>query len=503
MVESSKPVSQDSSRIKFSNIFESIDVTKRRTKIICTLGPSCWDVDMLVKMIDAGMNVARLNFSHGDHKSHGQSVLNLKEALKQRPDKTVALMLDTKGPEIRTGLLKDKTVELIAGQELEIVTDPNIEGDNTRISCTYRALPTTVSVGSTIYIADGSLTCEVTEILENSVKVKCMNGAKIGEKKNMNLPGAIIDLPTLTDKDQTDIVEFGLSRGIDMIAASFVRCAQDIENIRECLGQRGAHVKIIAKIENQQGLNNYDEIVAVTDGIMVARGDLGMEIPPEKVFIAQKWMIEKANIAAKPVVTATQMLESMIHAPRPTRAEASDVANAVMDGTDAVMLSGETANGDYPIHAVTIMSRTACEAERCVDYKTTYNDIKMYSPGPLGTAEAIAAAAVQTVLDLNLDLVIVITDTGSMGRLVSKYRPPVPILACSCDDKVIKQLQVVRGVWGYKIDSYIGTDNVIQMVVRVAKENHMIKAGDKIVCIHGNKEDTPDESDVMKIIDVE
>jgi pyruvate kinase len=330
-----------------------------------------------------------------------------------------------------------------------------------------------------------------------------MNGAKIGEKKNMNLPGAIIDLPTLTDKDQTDIVEFGLSRGIDMIAASFVRCAQDIENIRECLGQRGAHVKIIAKIENQQGLNNYDEIVAVTDGIMVARGDLGMEIPPEKVFIAQKWMIEKANIAAKPVVTATQMLESMIHAPRPTRAEASDVANAVMDGTDAVMLSGETANGDYPIHAVTIMSRTACEAERCVDYKTTYNDIKMYSPGPLGTAEAIAAAAVQTVLDLNLDLVIVITDTGSMGRLVSKYRPPVPILACSCDDKVIKQLQVVRGVWGYKIDSYIGTDNVIQMVVRVAKENHMIKAGDKIVCIHGNKEDTPDESDVMKIIDVE
>jgi len=503
MVESSKPTSQDSSRIKFSNIFESIDVTKRRTKIICTLGPSCWDVDMLVKMIDAGMNVARLNFSHGDHKSHGQSVLNLKEALKQRPDKTVALMLDTKGPEIRTGLLKDKTVELVAGQDLEIVTDPNIEGDNTRISCTYRALPTTVSVGSTIYIADGTLTCEVTEILENSVKVKCMNGAKIGERKNMNLPGAIIDLPTLTDKDQADIVEFGLSRGIDMIAASFVRCAQDIENIRECLGQRGAHVKIIAKIENQQGLNNYDEIVAVTDGIMVARGDLGMEIPPEKVFIAQKWMIEKANIAAKPVVTATQMLESMIHAPRPTRAEASDVANAVLDGTDAVMLSGETANGDYPIHAVTIMSRTATEAERCVDYKTTYNDIKMYSPGPLGTAEAIAAAAVQTVLDLNLDLVIVITDTGSMGRLVSKYRPPVPILACSCDDKVIKQLQVVRGVWGYKIDSYIGTDNVIQMVVRVAKENHMVKAGDKIVCIHGNKEDTPDESDVMKIINVE
>jgi len=503
MVESSKPVSQDSSRIKFSNIFESIDVTKRRTKIICTLGPSCWDVDMLVKMIDAGMNVARLNFSHGDHKSHGQSVLNLREALKQRPDKTVAIMLDTKGPEIRTGLLKDKTVELVAGQDLEIVTDPNIEGDNTRISCTYRQLPTTVSVGSTIYIADGSLTCEVTEILENSVKVKVMNNAKIGEKKNMNLPGAIVDLPTLTEKDQADIVEFGLNRGIDMIAASFVRSAQCIETIRDTLGQRGAHVKIIAKIENQQGLNNYDEIVCAADGIMVARGDLGMEIPPEKVFIAQKWMIEKANIAAKPVVTATQMLESMINAPRPTRAEASDVANAVLDGTDAVMLSGESANGDYPIHAVTIMSRTCTEAERCIDYKTTFSDIKMYSPAPLGTAEAMAAASVQTVLDLNLDLVIVVTDTGSMARLVSKYRPPVPILACSMDEKIIKQLQCVRGVWGYRIDSYQGSDNVIQMVVRVAKENHMIKAGDKIVCIHGHKEDTPDESDVMKIIDVE
>jgi len=330
-----------------------------------------------------------------------------------------------------------------------------------------------------------------------------LNSAKIGERKNMNLPGAVVDLPTLTEKDQSDIIDFGLSRGIDMIAASFVRSATCIETIRDVLGQRGAHVKIIAKIENQQGLNNYDEIVAAADGIMVARGDLGMEIPPEKVFIAQKWMIEKANIAAKPVVTATQMLESMINAPRPTRAEASDVANAVLDGTDAVMLSGESANGSYPVHAVNIMSRTCTEAERCLDYKQVYNDIKLYSAAPLGTAEAIASAAVQTVLDLNIDLIIVITDTGSLARLVSKYKPPVPILACSMDEKIIKQLQVTRGVWGYKIDSYQGSDNVIQMVVRVAKENHMIKTGDKVVCIHGQKEDTPDESDIMKIIDVE
>ena len=207
----------------------------------------------------------------------------------------------------------------------------------------------------------------------------------------MNLPGAIIDLPTLTDRDESDIVDFGLKHGIDMIAASFVRCANDIETIRDVLGPKGNHVKIIAKIENQQGLNNYDEILAVTDGIMVARGDLGMEIPPEKVFIAQKWMIEKANIAAKPVVTATQMLESMINAPRPTRAEASDVANAVLDGTDAVMLSGESANGSYPIQAVTIMARICAEAERCIDYKVNYADIKLYTTAPLGTAEAIAS----------------------------------------------------------------------------------------------------------------
>merc|ERR1712166_1266120 len=229
----------------------------------------------------------------------------------------------------------------------------------------------------------------------------------------MNLPGAIVDLPTLTEKDQTDIIEFGLSRGIDMIAASFVRSAQCIETIREVLGQRGAHVKIIAKIENQQGLNNYDEIVAVTDGIMVARGDLGMEIPPEKVFIAQKWMIEKANIAAKPVVTATQMLESMIKTPRPTRAEASDVANAVLDGTDCVMLSGECANGDYPINAVSIMSKICVEAEKTINYKRIFADIKSYTPSPVSTAEAVASALCSAVLDQSdISLIIVLTESG-------------------------------------------------------------------------------------------
>jgi len=333
--------------------------------------------------------------------------------------------------------------------------------------------------------------------------VVCKNGAKLGEKKNMNLPGAVVDLPTLTEKDETDLVEFGLKQGIDMVAASFVRKQDDVEYIRDLLGPRGANIKIIAKIENQEGLNNYDEILASADGIMVARGDLGMEIPPEKVFIAQKWMIEKANIAAKPIVTATQMLESMISAPRPTRAEASDVANAVLDGTDAVMLSGESANGAYPIQAVTIMSKCCAEAERCIDYKRTFNDIKLFTPSPVSTSEALAASAVSTVQDLNVDLIIVLTDTGHLARLVAKYRPQVPILACSVSLSVIRQLNYTRGVIAFKVPSYQGTDNLLALTVQQAKERGLCKPGRKVISLHGTDEETPDESSILKIIDVE
>jgi len=347
-------------------------------------------------------------------------------------------MLDTKGPEIRTGMLAEGKVSFVTGQTLEITTDYDFKGNSEKIACSYESLATTVHVGSTMYIADGSLTCTVTEILEDGVKCRVENNCTLGERKNMNLPGAIVDLPTLTEKDEDDLVDFGLKHGVDMVAASFVRKAEDIETIRDVLGPRGAHIKIISKIENQEGLNNYDEILEATDGIMVARGDLGMEIPPEKVFIAQKWMIEKANLAAKPVVTATQMLESMISAPRPTRAEASDVANAVLDGTDCVMLSGESANGAYPLQAVGIMARICCEAERTIDYKRLFADMRSFSPPPVATAEAVAAAAVGTVHDCQIDLVIVLTDSGKLARLVSKYRPSCPILACSVSNPVIR-----------------------------------------------------------------
>jgi len=318
----------------------------------------------------------------------------------------------------------------------------------------------------------------------------------------MNLPGAMIDLPTINDRDETDITEFGLKNGIDMVCASFVRSANCIETIRDVLGARGAHVKIIAKIQNQQGLNNFDEILAAADGIMIARSEIGMEIPPEKVFIAQKWMIEKANIAAKPIITATQVLESMCRTTKPTRAEASDVASAVLDGSDAVCLGRETADGLNPVQSVSTLAKICAEAERCIDYKQTFNDIRLYTSAPLGTAEAMASSAVSTVLDLSIDLIIVVTDTGSIARLVSKYRPPVPILACSVVNSVIRNLQAVKGVWGFKIPAYQNND-VVPMVVKVAKENHLVKSGAKTVVIHALGEDTPDEVNVMKIVDVE
>ena len=320
----------------------------------------------------------------------------------------------------------------------------------------------------------------------------------------MNLPGAIVDLPTLTPQDEDDLVEFGLKNNVDIIAASFVRKASDVENIRDVLGPKGAHIKVISKIENHEGLHNYDEILAASDGIMVARGDLGMEIPPEKVFIAQKWMIEKANIAAKPIVTATQMLESMIKAPRPTRAEASDVANAVLDGTDCVMLSGECANGDYPINAVSIMSKICVEAEKTINYKRVFNDIKMYTPNPVSTAEAVASAVCAAVLDQkDISLIVVLTESGKLAKLVSKYRPEVNILACSINAHAVRQMNTMRGVVGFKIPTFQGTDNVIQFVITEAKKMNMTKTGAKIAVIHGTNEETPDESNIMKILDIE
>eukprot|EP00743_Colponemidia_sp_Colp-15_P000422 GILK01000483.1.p1 GENE.GILK01000483.1~~GILK01000483.1.p1 ORF type:complete len:511 (-),score=106.74 GILK01000483.1:182-1714(-) len=490
--------------ITMDNILGLTDVAQRKTKIICTMGPSCWSKERLVEMLDAGMNVARLNFSHGDHASHAKTVENLRAALKERPGRVCAILLDTKGPEIRTGLLKNHTpIDLVAGQELLISTDYDLEGDLQTIACSYTSLPRSVKPGSPILMADGLITCTVLECLENAVRVRVNNNAKLGEKKNMNLPGVIVDLPTITAKDEDDLVNFGIPYGCDVIAASFVRKGSDITTIRDVLGPRGRHIKIIAKIENQEGLENYDDILREADGIMVARGDLGMEIPPEKVFLAQKMMIAKANVVGKPVITATQMLESMIKNPRPTRAEATDVANAVLDGSDCVMLSGETANGDWPLAAVEIMARVCAEAERCLDSDYIYGSIRACVKRPMSTPEAVGSSAVKTAIDMDVKMILVLTETGHTARVVAKYRPRQFILALSANEHVIRQLQLTRGTICFRIPSFQGTDSLIRSALNSAKQMGLCASGDAVVAIHGVREEVPGSSNLLKIVTVE
>ena len=481
---------------------------RRKTKIVCTMGPACWSTERLVEMIDKGMNVARLNFSHGDHTSHGATIDRLNEAQALRPERTISYMLDTKGPEIRTGMLEGgQTVELHAGGLLTLTTDYEFKGNSSRIACSYPKLPLSVREKGLILVADGSITLEVVSISPSAGEVvtRVVNGGKLGERKNMNLPGCVVDLPVISEKDRDDLVNFAIPRGCHFIAASFVQSAADVRHIREILGDAGKHIHIISKIENQAGLKNFDSILAETDGIMVARGDLGMEIPPEKVFLAQKMMIGKCNLVGKPVITATQMLESMVKSPRPTRAEASDVANAVLDGTDCVMLSGETANGDFPLHSVHIMKRICEEAEGVIDYFSLFNRIRISSMtrgSKLDVSESVCSSAVKAAMDVGAKLILAMTETGTTARLVAKYRPAQPIVAISTNPNTTKHLQVVRGCIALCVPSLVGTDKVINKTLESAKAMGLVSTGDKVVAIHGMQEDLSGFSHLMKVLDV-
>merc|ERR1719174_485913 len=483
----------------------SDDHHMRKTKIICTMGPSCWDVDMLVQLIDCGMNVARLNFSHGDHEAHGATVARIREACAQRPGKNVAILLDTKGPEIRTGFFREdvgKSIDLRQGEELRVTTDYSFKGDSTCIAVSYDKLCSSVKEGSVILCADGSLSLKVKAVGEDHVITEVMNSCKIGERKNCNLPGVKVDLPVLQEKDIDDIQNFGIVQGGDFVAASFVQSAADVQFIRETLGIRGRNIRIISKIENEEGLKNFDEICRASDGIMVARGDLGMEIPPEKVFLAQKVMIAKCNLHGKPVITATQMLESMVALPRPTRAEASDVANSVLDGTDCVMLSGETAAGSFPINAVSIMRRICEEAESVLDYNGLYLNIRMgmLKLGPMSSAESICSSAVKSTVDSNCPLIIALTETGSTALMIAKYKPKATILAITASETTVRQLLVIRGVVPMLTASFVGTDSVIQKALTRAKSEGMVQSGDTVVAVHGQREECPGHSNLLKML---
>lgn len=334
--------------------------------------------------------------------------------------------------------------------------------------------------------------------------MECKSNFVMEDRMKLNLPGAIIDLPTVTDKDADDIQQFGLENNIDIILASFVRRASDIESLRnDVLGQKGANVKIIAKIETHEGLHNFEEILAEADGIMIARHDLSMEIPPEKVFIAQKWMTEKCNLAAKPCMITSQVFSHMCKNARPTRAEASDVSNAVLDGVDAITLTEETCIGDYPINAVSMLAKCTVEAEKTVDHKKVFNDSKLYSPAPYGTAESVACAAVASVIDLKVDLIVVMTETGKLARLVSKYRPQVAVVCCSSSDYVVRHMNIQSGVFGIQSGLELDMDSQIAYALEEARKMKVCKAGNKVVVIHGSNEDSPDETNVMKVLTVE
>mmetsp|Transcript_8212 Transcript_8212/g.9096 ORF Transcript_8212/g.9096 Transcript_8212/m.9096 type:complete len:510 (-) Transcript_8212:222-1751(-) len=478
------------------------DSLNRKCKVVCTMGPNQSTVEALVKLINAGMNVARLNFSHGDHETHGAMVKRVREAAKQS-GKHVAILLDTKGPEIRTGFFKEGgKISLVAGQELKLVTDYSFKGDNTCFALSYDKLCQSVKEGSIILCADGSLSLKVTSVGTDHVMSEVMNNCLLGERKNCNLPGIQVDLPVLQEKDKDDLVNFGIVHGVDFVAASFVQTADDVKFIRETLGLRGRSIKIISKIENEAGVKNFAAITKASDGIMVARGDLGMEIPPENVFVAQKMMISHCNRVGKPVITATQMLESMCSAPRPTRAEASDVANAVLDGSDCVMLSGETAAGGYPVEAVTIMRKVCQTTEKILDYSSLYLSTRMQvvENGAMTPVESVCSSAVKAAIDAKCKLIVALTETGSTAVQIAKYRPEAPILAITASESTVRHLQVVRGVIPMLTASFVGTDSVIAKAVAKAKEDGLVASGDHVVCVHGTKEETAGGSNLLKMI---
>nr|GMC95570.1 pyruvate kinase, cytosolic isozyme [Ipomoea batatas] len=460
-----------------------------KTKIVCTLGPASRSVEMIGKLLNAGMSVARFNFSHGSHEYHQETLDNLRLAIKNTGI-PCAVMLDTKGPEIRTGFLKDgKPIQLKKGQEITLTTDYTVDGDETLISISYHKLATDVSPGSTILCSDGTLTLTVLNCDKDSglVRCRCENSAVLGERKNVNLPGVVVDLPTLTAKDKEDILGWGVPNKVDIIALSFVRKGSDVVTVRELLGSENAkNVVLMSKVENEEGVGNLEEILASSDAFMVARGDLGMEIPIEKIFVAQKVMIRKCNALGKAVVTATQMLESMIKCPRPTRAEATDVANAVIDGTDCVMLSGETAAGDYAEEAVRTMAKICLEAEKCLDYAQIFKTALENSPLPMNPLESLACAAVQTANSAKAAMVLVLTKDGNAAKLLAKYRPSMPILSALIgDDAPAGHGLIYRGIVPVSISELKanggGEDEVTAAAIGYGKEKQLCHAGDTVV----------------------
>lgn len=468
----------------------------KKTKIICTIGPASESVDTLVKLIESGMNVARLNFSHGDYEEHGARIKNIREAAKITGT-PVALLLDTKGPEIRTNDMAGGKVEFSEGDIVRIAMTP-VEGTKEKFSVTYAELFDDVEIGSSILLDDGLIGLEVTEKdnANRELVTKVLNPGVLKNKKGVNVPNVSINLPGITEKDANDI-RFGLEQGIDFIAASFVRRASDVLEITKILEDHDAtHVQIIPKIENQEGVDNIDEILQVSQGLMVARGDLGVEIPAEEVPIVQKELIRKCNKLGKPVVTATQMLDSMQRNPRPTRAEASDVANAIFDGTDAIMLSGETAAGDYPVEAVQMMAKIALRTEEALITQDKFA-LKMHPNTDM--TEAIGQAVGHTARNLDVQTIVAATQSGHTARMISKYRPKSHILAVTFNEHVCRSLALSWGVYARLAEPVQNTDDMFDLAVKESLDSGLAQQGDLIIITAGVPVTESGTTNLMKI----
>ena len=477
----------------------------KKTKIVCTMGPNTDNREIMKELALNGMDVARFNFSHGDHAEHRHR-LEILESVREELGIPIASLLDTKGPEIRTGKLKDgKKVTLKEG-DLYTLTTEEIVGDETRGYINYAGLAEDVKPGDRILIDDGLIELHVREVNGTDIVCRIENGGELGEKKGVNVPGVRVKLPALTDKDKEDI-RFGVDAGFDFVAASFVRNADAIREIREILDEKGSTMQIIAKIENEEGIENIDSIIEASDGIMVARGDMGVEIPAEKVPHIQKMIIRKCNLACKVVITATQMLDSMIRNPRPTRAEVSDVANAVYEGTDAVMLSGETAMGSYPIEAVRMMSQIAEESEKYLDYMF-YQRRKVSADNLRTISNTVCYSSVATASDLEAPVIVAPSVSGFTTRMLSKWRPKALIAGLSPSMTAVRQMQLYWGVKPFHAKRAESTDALLFASVELLKEKGIVKEGEIVVATAGvvtraNRHEPVADTNIMRVMVVE
>lgn len=469
----------------------------KKTKIVCTIGPASENPEILEKFIESGMNVARLNFSHGNHEEHRERIKNIRQAA-EKTGCEIGILLDTKGPEIRTHDMENGAIELEAGSEL-VISMREVLGTKEKISVSYEGLIHDVQPGAKILLDDGLIELKVTHIDKEKQEIitSVLNHGVLKNKKGVNVPGVSIKLPGITEKDAKDIL-FGVEQNVDFIAASFVRRAADVLEIRQLLEASGVpEMNIIPKIENQEGVDNIDEILEVSDGLMVARGDLGVEIPAESVPMVQKRLIKKCNEAGKPVITATQMLDSMQRNPRPTRAEASDVANAIFDGSDAVMLSGETAAGSYPVEAVQTMNNIAVEAEKALNHKEILS--YMSKNHEHNMMDAICQSVAHTAINLGVNAIVAPTESGHTARMISKYRPQAPIVAVTSSVEVTRRLTLVWGVSPQLGEKVSSTDEMLELAVTESLNSGLVKHGDLIIITAGVPVGEAGTTNLMKV----